>query len=125
MALTPRARARALLARTNGIPEYTFRRFPRARPWMDEHCPAWPDIARAIADLSAGLDDTEYVGGVIYLGLTHKGAEHAPPEQRRVITDRLVRWATRDGAEEWQSHYQTTSALADAIGGVLAKQLPA
>ena len=113
------------LARTNGIPEYTFRRFPRARPWMDEHCPKWPAIAGAIAALGADLDDAEYVGGVIYLGLTHKGAEHAPAEQRRLITDRLARWATRDGAEQWQSQYQTTSALADAIDGVLAKHLPA
>jgi hypothetical protein len=113
------------LARTNGIPEYAFRRFPRARPWMDEHCPTWPDIAQAIADLSVGLDDTEYVGGVIYLGLTYKGAEHDPAGQRRVIKDRLVRWATRDEAEERRSRYETTSALADAIDDVLAQHLPA
>ena len=113
------------LARTHGIPEYTFRRFPRARPWMDEHYPDWPDIARAIADLGAGLDDAEYVGGVIYLALTRKGAGHDPAEQRRVITDRLVRWATRDGAEVWSKQYETTSALAHAIDDVLARQLPA
>ena len=75
------------LARTNGIPEYTFRRFPRAKPWMDEHYPSWPDLARAIADLGVGLDDAEYVGGVIYLGLTHKDAENNPAEQRRAITE--------------------------------------
>jgi hypothetical protein len=91
---------------------------------MDEHYPAWPDVAQAIAALSVDLDDTEYVGGVIYLGLTHKGAEHAPAEQRRVITDRLVRWATRDGADEWRKQYEATAALAAAIDSVLARHLP-
>ncbi|MGH3277142.1 MAG: hypothetical protein ACRDNZ_22790 [Streptosporangiaceae bacterium] len=96
------------LARTNGIPGYVFRRFPRAKPWMDEQYPSWPGIARAIADLGAGLDDAEYVGGVIYLGLTHKGAENNPAEQRRMIIDRLVRWATRDGADKWRNRVRST-----------------
>lgn len=104
-------------------PKYAFERYPEARPWMDEHFPAWPAIAAVIADLGAGLDDAEYVGGVIYLGLTQHSTDSAG--QRRVITDRLVRWATRDGADEWHNRYATTTALAEAIDDVLRGHLAA
>lgn len=106
-------------------PKYAFQHYPEARPWMDEHCPTWPAIAAAIADLGAGLNDAEYVGGVIYLGLTGHGTEGDPAGQRRAITDRLVRWATRDGAHEWRNRYATTTALAEAIDAVLRRKLPA
>jgi hypothetical protein len=104
-------------------PKYAFQRYPEARPWMDEHCPTWPTIAAAIADLGAGLDDAEYVGGVIYLGLTQDSTD--PAGQRRVITSRLVRWATRDGADEWRNRYATTTALAGVIDDVLRAHLSA
>jgi hypothetical protein len=33
----------------------------------------------------------------LWTGLIHKGVEKNRDEQKRVIVDRLARWATRDG----------------------------
>ena len=46
-----------------------------------------------------GLDNVEYVGGVLWFGLTRREAEKYPAERRRVIVNRLVRWATRNGGD--------------------------
>jgi hypothetical protein len=59
----------------------------------------WHSATRNAGGLGIGLDDAEYVGGVLWYGLTHRGGEGNPEEQKRVITDRLVRWATRDGGD--------------------------
>jgi hypothetical protein len=56
-------------------------------------------MATAIGRLGIGLDDAEYVGGVLWYGLTHRGGEGNPEEQKRVITERPVRWASRDGGD--------------------------
>ena len=103
------------LARENGIPEYLLRRYPKARGELEARLPAWRDVAKAISDLDVGLDDAEYVGGVLWYGLTHRGAEGNPAEQQRVIVDRLVRWATRDGRDG--------SLTASAVSAVLNEYL--
>jgi hypothetical protein len=87
------------LARENGIPEYLLRRYPKARAELEARLPRWREAAKAIGELGIGLDDAEYVGGVLWYGLTHRGGQGNPDEQKRVITDRLVRWATRDGGD--------------------------
>jgi hypothetical protein len=104
------------LARENGIPDYPLRRFPKARGELEALLPAWRDVARAIGKLSASLDDVEYVGGVLWTGLTHKGAEGNPDEQKRVIVDRLTRWATRGGG--------SASEVAMAVRSILDDYLP-
>jgi hypothetical protein len=104
------------LARENGIPEYLLRRYPKAPGELEARLPAWRDAAKAISELHVGLDDAEYVGGVVWYGLTHRGAEGNPDEQKRVIVDRLVRWATRDGGD--------ASQAAAAIRTVLDEYLP-
>ena len=104
------------LARENGIPDYPLRRFPRARGELDALLPAWHQAAEAIAALGIGLDDTEYVGGVLWTGLTHKAAQGNPDEQKRLIADRLTRWATRDGGDAGQA--------AAAIWAILETYLP-
>lgn len=104
------------LARENGIPDYPLRRFPRARGELEARLPSWRNAARAIGELGAGLDDAEYVGGVLWTGLTHKGAEGNPGEQKRIIADRLARWATRDGGN--------AASVAAAIRSVLDQYLP-
>ena len=53
---------------------------------------------------------------MLWYGLTHRGSEGSPEEQKRVITDRLVRWATRDGGDAAQA--------ADAVRSVLDEFLP-
>lgn len=65
----------------------------------DHQSVGWRKVAKAIGELGIGLDDDEYVGGVLWYGLTHRGAEGNPEEQKRVITDRLVRWASPDGGD--------------------------
>jgi hypothetical protein len=104
------------LARKHGIPEYMLRRYPRARGELDRRLPKWPEVAEAIGELGIGLDDAEFVGGVLWFGLTHRGGEGNPDEQKRVITDRLVRWATRDGGDGAQA--------ASAVRSVLDEHLP-
>jgi hypothetical protein len=104
------------LARENGIPEYLLRRYPRARGELEARLPAWTEVANAVAGLNFGLDDTEYVGGVLWYGLTHRGGEGNTAEQKRVIVDRLVRWTTRDEGDG--------SQVAAAIGAVLDVYLP-
>ena len=104
------------LARANGIPEYLLRRYPSARGELEALLPAWQEVAAAIGALGIGLDDAEYVGGVLWYGLTHRGGEGNPAEQKRVIVDRLVRWATRDGGG--------SSQAAAAIRTVLDQYLP-
>jgi len=69
---------------------------PSARAELEARLPGWRDAA-VIGGLGIGLDDAEYVGGVLWYGLTHRGGQGNPEEQKRAITDRLVRWATRDG----------------------------
>jgi hypothetical protein len=103
------------------VPDYAFRRFSGARSWMDAHYPDWAMAARALADLGAGLDDEEYVGGVLWVGATQNGD---PDVQRRVITDRLVKWATRAGATAWLSRFGTTKQLVLAIDGALQEFPP-
>jgi hypothetical protein len=104
------------LARENGIPEYLLDRYPHARGELDALLPAWPEAAARIGLLGGGLDDADYVGGVLWYGLTHRGGMGNPAEQRRVIADRLTRWATRDGGDG--------SAVAAAIGQALDGFLP-
>jgi hypothetical protein len=74
------------------------------------------DAARAIGELGVGLEDAEYAGGVLWTGLTNKGAKGNPEEQKRVVVDRLTRWATRDGGDG--------SAVAAAVHAVLDEYLP-
>lgn len=79
------------LAREGGIPEYLLRRYPKARAELEARLSRWRGAAKAIGELSVGLDDAEYVGHVLWYGLTHRGTEGDPEEQKRVITHRLVR----------------------------------
>lgn len=58
------------LARENGIPEYLLRRYPKARSELEARMPRWRDAAAAIRKLGIGLDDAEFVGGVLWCGLT-------------------------------------------------------
>jgi hypothetical protein len=104
------------LARENGIPEYLLRRYPKARAELEARLPSWRETAKAIGELGDGLDDEEYVGGVLWYGLTHRGSADNPAEQERVITDRLARWATRDGGD--------ATAVAAAIRAALTGHLP-
>lgn len=104
------------LARENGIPDYVLQRFPKARGELERLLPTWRDAARTIGELGAGLDDAEYVGGVLWTGLTHKGAEGNPEEQKRVIVDRLARWATRDGG--------SATEVAAAVRSVMDEYVP-
>jgi hypothetical protein len=104
------------LARENGIPDYPLRRFPKDRGELEARLPVWREAARAIGELGTGLDDAEYIGGVLWTGRTNKGAEGNPEEQKRVIVDRLARWATRDGGD--------TAIVAAAVRSVLEEYLP-
>lgn len=109
------------LARSHDVPDYLLRRYKSARGWLEASFPGWPRAARALADLGAGLEDEEFTGGVLWYGLTHAGTR---PVQKRIITERLVRWATRPGAGQWARRYATTADLAAAIGDVLDGHLP-
>jgi hypothetical protein len=71
------------LARENGIPEYLLRRYPKARAELEARLPRWRETATAIGELGIGLDDAEYVGGVLWYGVTHRGGEGNPEEQKR------------------------------------------
>lgn len=104
------------MARENGIPEYLLRRYPRARSELDAVLPAWHELAKAIADLNIGLDDAEFVGGVLWQGLTYKGAAGDVSQQKNVIVDRLTRWATRNGG--------SAAEVAHALHQVLDAFLP-
>jgi len=105
------------LARENGIPEYLLRRYRKARTELESRLPGWRDAATAIGGLGIGLDDAEYVGGVLWYGLTHRGGEGNPEEQKRVITDRLVRWATRDGGDSSRAAAAIRSVLDEHLAG--------
>jgi hypothetical protein len=85
-------------------------------PRLEARLLSWRDAARAIGQLGVGLDDADYVGGVLWTGLTDKKAQGNPEEQKRVIVDRLTRWATRDGGDE--------AALATGVRAVLDEYLP-
>jgi hypothetical protein len=100
------------LARQHGIPDYLLRRFPTAPGELEAILPDWRDVARVIGALGCGLDDEEYVGGVLWLGLTHKGG---PAERARVIVDRLTRWATRDGGDGSEVACAVRAALDDHL----------
>lgn len=104
------------LARQHGIPEYLLRRYARARGELDSRLPDWAQVAAEIGELGIGLDDAEFVGGVLWYGLTHRGSEGNPEDQKRVITERLVQWATRDGGDGAQA--------AAALRTVLDQRLP-
>lgn len=84
------------VARENGIPEYLLRRYPRARGELEARLPNWREVADAIAALDVGLDDPEYVGGVLWHGLTYRKAAGDADQQKNVIATRLAKWATRD-----------------------------
>jgi hypothetical protein len=99
------------LARENGIPEYLLRRYPKARAELEARLPAWRAAAGEISGLGFGLNDEEYVGGVLWYGLTYKDAEGDTGHQKRVVVDRLVRWATRDGG----SGTKVASALREVL----------
>ena len=105
------------LAREAGVPEYLLRRYPKARAELEARLPRWREAAKAIGGLGIGLDDAEYVGGVLWYGLTHHGSEGSPEEQKRVITDRLVRWATRDGGDAAQAAGAVRSVLDEFLPG--------
>lgn len=85
------------MARENGIPEYLLRRYPKARAELETAFPDWRQVANAITSLNIGLDDPEYVGGVLWHGLTYRGAAGDIDQRKKVIVDRLTRWATRSG----------------------------
>jgi hypothetical protein len=105
------------LAREAGVPEYLLRRYPKARAELEARLPRWREAAKAIGELGIGLDDAEYVGGVLWYGLTQRGSEGSPEEQKRVITDRLVRWATRDGGDAAQAAGAVRSVLDEFLPG--------
>jgi hypothetical protein len=105
------------LAREAGVPEYLLRRYPKARAELEARLPRWREAAKAIGELGAGLDDAEYVGGVLWYGLTHRGSEGSPEEQKRVITDRLARWATRDGGDAAEAAGAVRSVLDEFLPG--------
>jgi len=86
---------------------------PASAVWLGTNA---SDAARAIGELGVGLEDAEYVGGVLWTGLTDKEAKGNPEEQKRVVVDRLTRWATRDGADG--------SAVAAAVRAVPDEYLP-
>jgi hypothetical protein len=109
------------LARANRIPDYPLRRFPQARPWMEAHFPGWPEAAKAIGALEAGLDDEEYVGGVLWLALT-RHSDRA--EQIRAAVTALAAWATADESTGWAARYATTEDLAADIRAILDEHLP-
>jgi hypothetical protein len=104
------------LARRHGVPDYLLRRRPNARGQLEKRLPNWAEVAAAIGELGIGLDDAEFVGGILWLGLTHQGSEDDPGEQKRIITGRLADWATRDGGDADQA--------ADAVRSVLDEFLP-
>ena len=105
------------LARENGIPEYLLRRYPKARAQLEARLPHWREAVKAIGELGIGLDDAEYVGGVLWYGLTHRGSEGKPEEQKRAITDRLVRWATRDDGDVAQAAAAIRAVLDQHLAG--------
>jgi hypothetical protein len=87
------------VARENGIPEYLLRRYPRARGELETRLPGWRDAADMIARLGVGLDDREFVGGVLWQGLTARAVAGDAEQQKSMITDRLTRWAVRNGGD--------------------------
>jgi hypothetical protein len=110
------------LAREAGVPEYLLRSYPKARAELEPVLPRWREAAKAIGELGIGLDDAEYVGGVLWYGLTHHGSEGSLEEQKRVITDRLVRWGNRDAGDAAQAAGAVRSVLDDFLPG---RQRPA
>ena len=108
------------LARKHGIPEYLLDRYPQARAELEARMPGWREAAAALGGLDIGLDDEEFAGGVLWYGLTRPGSEASPARQERIIVDRLVRWATRDGGDA-----AAAAAAAAAISSVLHAYLPA
>lgn len=105
------------LARKHGVPDYLLRRRPNARGQLEKRLPNWPEVAATIGGVVEGLDDAEFVGGVLWLGLTHRGSEHDPDEQKRIIVDRLVDWATRDGGDAAQAADAVRSVLDEFLAG--------
>lgn len=85
------------MARDNDIPEYLLSRHPQARAELEATLPCWRSVVKAIADLKVGLDDAEYVGGVLWYGLMSRGARRSTDRQKRMIVNRLTRWAVRRG----------------------------
>lgn len=85
------------LARDNGIPDYLLRRCPKARAELEAALPDWRSAAKAIGDLNVGLDDEEYVGGVLWYGLMYRGTRRSPARQKRIVANRLTRWSVRGG----------------------------
>jgi DNA-binding PadR family transcriptional regulator len=104
-------------ARLHGIPEYLLRRHPKARAELEARLPRWREAAKAIGELGIGLDDAEYVGGALWYGLTHCGGEGNFDEQKRVIIDRLVRWAIRDGGDSVRAAAAIRSILDYHLAG--------
>ena len=68
------------LARQHSIPEYLLRRYARARGELEARLPDWPQVAAVIGELGIGLDDAEFVGGVLWYDLTHRGSEGNPDD---------------------------------------------
>ena len=54
---------------------------------------------------------------MLWYGLTHRGSEGDPEEQKRVITDRLVRWATRDDVDASQAAAAIRPVLDQHLAG--------
>jgi hypothetical protein len=54
---------------------------------------------------------------VLWYGLTHRGGQGDPEEQKRVIIDRLVRWATRDDGDASQAAAAIRPALDEHPAG--------
>jgi hypothetical protein len=92
-------------------------RYPQARAELEARLPGWRGAAAAIGGLGTGLDDAGYVGGVLWYGLAHRGGQGNPEEQRRIITDRLVRWATRDGGDSARTAAVIRSVLDEHLAG--------
>jgi len=90
--------------------------------WLRSQHPEAVKAVTAIAVLDVGLADEDYVGGVIGYALAH--GKNGRDEIIRAITDRLVRWATREGRGAWARKYDTTTSLALDIAAILGRYLP-
>src|ERR1039457_7406457 len=76
-----------------------MRRYARARGELEARLPNWPEVAAAIGALGIGLEDAEFVGGVLWYGLTHKRSEEHTSELQSLsnLVCRLLLGKNRSG----------------------------